>query len=330
MVSIIMPVYNVEKYIAKSVQSVLDQTFVDFELLVINDGTKDASIDVLKKFNDQRIKVFHKKNGGLSDARNYGMERAKGEYIYFMDSDDWVEPNILEVCLNKMTLYHSDFLIFGYFLDKEDTNGKVRSSVVKKHFEIEYSRERVDLKIDRNTLNLMGYAWNKFYKASFLKSNKLKFEKGVSLVEDILFNTQVYNLSKNILFIEEPLYHYIDRPTVSLIKTFHKNSFELKIKKANAVLNFLELWKIDDSQKKNIMSDLILNSVRYCAHNLFSFKNDLNLIEKYKYLKMMVNDDKVQEYVSSYKPTSISDKVIKRVIEIRNSVLLYCLYKIKK
>lgn len=330
MVSIIMPVYNVEKYIEKSIQSVLIQTVKSFELLIINDGSKDESIKIAENFNDKRIKIFHKQNGGLSDARNYGIERARGEYIYFIDSDDWIEPNLLEVCLKKITEYNSNFLVFGYLLDKESTEGKLLSSIVKKNVEIEYKKEKRNLKVDSNTLNLLGYAWNKFYKTAFLKANKIKFEKGVSLVEDILFNTQVYTLSNRIIFIDNSLYHYIDRPSTSLIKTFHKNSFELNLKKGKAVFNFLESWNASNNEKDRVMSDLILNGVRYCINNLFSFKNSLNEKEKLKYLKMMVNNIEVQKYVSFYQPDSLSSRVIKKMIERKSSFLLYCMCKIKK
>src|SRR5690606_12181953 len=103
-VSIILPCYNVEKHIAKSIQSVLAQTYADFELLVVIDGSPDNSKTIAEKYalNDNRIKVFEKPNGGLSDARNYGLERAKGEWITFVDSDDWIGENYFQILENDI------------------------------------------------------------------------------------------------------------------------------------------------------------------------------------------------------------------------------------
>jgi len=127
-VSIILPVYNVEKYIAKSIQSVLNQTYQDFELLVIIDGSPDNSKQIAESFKDDRITIYEKPNGGLSDARNYGLERAKGEFVYFMDSDDWIEPNLLKDTVCVFEKNEIDFVVFGYFLDNEDLKGNLIST----------------------------------------------------------------------------------------------------------------------------------------------------------------------------------------------------------
>ena len=121
LISIILPVYNVENYIEKAVLSVLKQTYVNFELLIINDGTKDNSIKRIEKYtSDSRLKIFHKENGGLSDARNFGLERAQGDYVYFMDSDDFIESDLLALCIDKIEKENVPVVVFGYFLDTED------------------------------------------------------------------------------------------------------------------------------------------------------------------------------------------------------------------
>lgn len=330
LVSIILPVYNVEKYIAKSIHSVLNQTYTNFELLVINDGTQDSSIEVVEQFKDSRIQVFHKENGGLSDARNYGLERANGEYIYFMDSDDWIEPNLLEVCISAVEKYKTDFIIFGYYLDGENLNGNIISTAKIAHNEIVYNKEIRNLCFEDNTLGLLGYAWNKFYKFSFLNENKLKFEKGISLVEDILFNAKVYELSSEIVFVNHTLYHYIDRPVTTLIKKFHKDSFKLKIKKSSALKTFLTAWEIEETKRNIILSESIVSGIRYCVNNLFSFKNELSTKDKIAYLKMMLNHKETKNYIQFYQPKSVNDKLYKKLI-INEAVLpLYLLCKLKK
>ena len=330
LVSIILPVYNVEKYIAKSIRSVLNQTYTNFELLVINDGTLDNSIGVVEQFKDSRIQIFHKENGGLSDARNYGLERAKGEYVYFMDSDDWIEPNLLEVCISAIEKYKTDFIIFGYHLDRESIEGELLSTKEMIHNEVVFDRNRKNLTFENNTLGLMGYAWNKLYKTTFLKKNELLFEKGISLVEDILFNAKVYELSTQIVFIKGALYHYIDRPVATLIKTFHKDSFKLKVRKNLALKKFLTSWKINEVKKNKILAESIVLGIRYCVNNLFSFKNKLSIKDKLAYLKMMLNHKETKNYIQFYQPKSFNDKLYKKLIVNKAAITLFTLCKLKK
>jgi glycosyltransferase involved in cell wall biosynthesis len=325
-----MPVYNVEKYIAKSIQSVLNQSYTYFELIIVDDGSPDSSIEIAKSFKDSRIKILTKTNGGLSDARNFGMGYAQGEYLYFIDSDDWIDANLLEVCVEALTLNKIDFVIFGYHLDNENEAGNFVSSESKTHSEKCYSQNEKNLDINSNTLSLMGYAWNKMYKTSFIKENNLQFEKGVSLVEDILFNAKVYEASDKILFIDKALYHYINRPATSLIKTFHKNSFELYLKKNFALHSFLNAWQMPKAQLNCVLASGIINGIRYCVNNMFAYKNDLSFWDKIKYLKMMLNHPETQKYVYFYEVKSGNDKLYKKLIQYKATFALYVLCKIKK
>ena len=112
--SVIVPVYNVEKYISKCLKSVKAQTLTDFECLIIDDGTKDNSIEKAIEVigDDERFKIYHKVNGGLSDARNYGIDKATGEYLFFLDSDDYIDDTLLEDTYNMAKKYDSDIVCF--------------------------------------------------------------------------------------------------------------------------------------------------------------------------------------------------------------------------
>lgn len=325
-----MPVYNVEKYIAKSIQSVLNQTYPDFELLVIIDGSPDNSKQIAEKFNDSRITIFEKPNGGLSDARNYGLERAKGEFVYFLDSDDWIEPNLLEATIGVFEKKEIDFVIFGYFLDDEDIEGNLISTKEVSKNAIQFVKDKNDLDLDENALNILGYAWNKLYRVNFLKDNNIIFDKGVSLVEDILFNSKVYKASNTLTFIDKKLYHYINRPSESLIKTFHKNSFELYLEKSRSIESFLDSWKVSNDKKNIISSSVIVSGIRYCVNNLFAYKNNLNEVQKREYIKMMLHHQETKKVINFYDAVSMSDKLYKKIISNKAVFLLYLLCKIKK
>ncbi len=325
LISIIMPVYNVEKYIKKAISSILCQTYGNFELLIINDGTKDNSVAIAEDYKniDDRIQIFHKSNGGLSDARNYGLSKAKGDYIYFVDSDDWIEPNLLEVALKFIKEQNAELILFGYFLDSENYNGELLSSnIITVDQPVVFLRDQHNLVITRKTLGLMGYAWNKFYSTSFLNSNKLKFEKGVSLVEDILFNTRAFALVNKIAILDKPLYHYLNRQVPSLIKKFHINSFDLHLKKLAALDYFLGQWGIDNERKNKVLSQSLVSGIRYAIYSVFAFENDLNYWQKYRYIKAILNHEKSVKYVRHYQPSTVSDSFYKILINRKLSMLI--------
>ena len=116
-VSVVINMYNSEKYLRKCIDSVLAQTFTDFELILVNDGSKDHSLDICKEYaeKDKRIRIVDKENGGLADARNAGLDAAKGKYLEFIDADDWIEPDLLEKCVTKLHETDADIVIFDIY-----------------------------------------------------------------------------------------------------------------------------------------------------------------------------------------------------------------------
>ncbi|AWM13058.1 hypothetical protein DI487_03705 [Flavobacterium sediminis] len=328
-ISVIMPVYNVERYIEKAVTSVLKQTFIDFELLLINDGTKDNSVAQTERFvADTRVQWHHKENGGLSDARNFGLQKAQGEYIYFMDSDDWIEPDLLEVALQHIRQY--DVLVFGYQLDTENGNGEMIQTEEVTTEDTILEKGKQQTAFTEKQLGLLGYAWNKLYKHQFLKDNQLFFPKGISLVEDILFNAQVLAKTDAIVFCNQALYHYINRPVTTLIKTFHANSFALYLQKDEALNQFLSVWNFSVNDKKTVLANSLMLGLRYCANNLFAFKNNLSEREKFNYLKMMLHNNRMQELIVYYQPQTVTDKLYKNIVLHKRVVFLFALCKMLK
>ena len=193
LISVIVPCYNVEKYLKKCVESIVDQSYQNLEIILVDDGATDgtpALCDELAK-TDKRIKVLHKANGGLSDARNAGFTIAKGKYISFFDSDDWVEPDIIKTAYDKITADNSDLVVWGYSADFVDDNECVLNSRKCAVSGVcETGSNNNDVLIQNDTLGICGYAWNKLYKVDIIRNNNLLFEKGISLVEDILFNSK--------------------------------------------------------------------------------------------------------------------------------------------
>lgn len=315
-ISVILPVYNVEQYIAKSIESVLQQTYTNFELIVVIDGSKDNSEAIAREFAkaDSRIKVYTKPNGGLSDARNYGMRVATGEYIYFLDSDDWIESNLLEENLNLLLKNDSDFIVFGFYQDNVNNKEQLISQI--KHIPTADNWiNGADIQVTPYMLNILGYAWNKLYKKEYLDKHSIFFVKGVSLVEDILFNAKVYQESNTIVFNQKAYVHYIQRPVVTLTKQFHKQSFEWVKLKHIVLSSFINAWSF--TNKNEILANNLIGGLRYCVLNLFKFKNQFNYRQKVIYIGKMVNDPELIRYVKFYQPTTANDKIYYQLIKYR-------------
>lgn len=204
-VSVIVPVYNVEKDVQRCIDSILSQRCQDFELILVNDGATDNSgkicIDASKK--DERIRYFEKKNGGLASARNYGLERAVGEYICFVDSDDLIDRNCLSFCIEKAEKTDCDVVICGYYME----NGKSLSPITAKEG-IYCGDEIFDALTELKAKNLIDPAWNKLYKHSFLKQNGMLFPEG-EIYEDTDFNLRLLRHKPKIAVFGECFYHYV-------------------------------------------------------------------------------------------------------------------------
>ena len=196
--SIIVPIYNISKYIHQCVNSVLMQNYYDFELILVNDGSTDDSENECLKFHDSRIKYFKKENGGLSDARNFGIEKSTGDYILFLDGDDYYDCSFLEEINRLLNKKNVDVLVI---------NSK---KIFENHQSINHTKKEV-FKDDLLKLNIYkACARDKVIKRSFLQKNKLFFKKGV-LSEDILWCGQILFFNPEIDYYQKPIYCYRQR-----------------------------------------------------------------------------------------------------------------------
>lgn len=223
-ISVIVPVYNVEKYIRKCIESIINQTFKDIEIIIVNDGTKDNSIKIAEEYlSDKRIKIVNKENGGVSSARNYGLEAAKGEYIFFMDADDYIEENMLEI-LYKDSNSNDIVICNNYDHYEESKTYKIRK------------KNNCIKGVEEQGIYFWGYVgleiWNKLYKREFLLENNILYSEKI-IHSDVFFNIKTLFLAHKVKYIDKPLYHYISsRPgSITKQKTLEKtiNAFKVII-----------------------------------------------------------------------------------------------------
>ncbi|MBR4072637.1 MAG: glycosyltransferase family 2 protein [Clostridia bacterium] len=236
-VSIVMPVYGVEKYLPKSLNSVIEQSFTDFELLLIDDCSPDKSGEICDRFalKDNRIKVFHlEKNGGVSNARNFGKDKAEGKYLLFLDSDDYVEGNLLEQAVSSMEKNPADVAVFGLVEEYYDKNGRLykEKPIALDNKALKSADEVRNELINLEKSTLYGYPWNKLFNLESLRESKAEFPI-MAFNEDIIFNINFFSFAKSMNILNITPYRYAKRSgstTGKFIPTYYKDIM-LKIEK---------------------------------------------------------------------------------------------------
>ena len=226
-ISVVVPVYNVEKYVETCIQSILDQTYTDFELILVDDGATDTSGTICDNFaaKDNRIIVIHKKNGGLSDARNTGIQQASGKYLIFVDSDDFIEKNTLQDTFLLAEQHQADVVVFGYYADVLNKNGAIQShkNSGKDNIladPISIAKQVVFLK--RNFV--FDSSCNKLYLTDVIKKNNIWMPKG-EIFEDTAFNTALLPHINKMIITSNCYYHYMQRNANRITNTYNPNKY---------------------------------------------------------------------------------------------------------
>lgn len=198
-VSVIVPIYNVEKYLEKCINSLLSQTLEDIQIILVNDGSKDNSGNIAKEYeknNKDRVIYVEKENGGLSDARNYGLKYATGDFVAFLDSDDYIEKNAYEEMYNKAIEENADYVECDFIWEFPN---KIR---VDKQYPYKNKKEMLSF--------VRVVAWNKLIKSQLITDNNLEFPKGLRY-EDVEFTYKLIPFVNKFAYVDKPFIHYVQR-----------------------------------------------------------------------------------------------------------------------
>lgn len=318
LLSIIIPIYNVEKYLEVCIKSVLNQIAnFKYEVLLINDGSRDNSDEICKKIEKENINVkyYYKQNGGLSDARNYGLKLAKGKYVYFLDSDDLVSENFFEKISSKI---QDDFDIIFFDAEEIDENGeKIAGSFYVhrglKENKIMDGKSSIELQLKENK-EFQTAVWLGIYNLKFLIKNNMFFEKGL-LHEDEMWTPKVILNSNKNIYINEKLYLYRKRENSIMTTKVNRNkNVKAMIYIFNTLYDYYD-FKIEDNEFRKIIKDNL--SKRYLhaisKWNFSKYKREKNRIDKKNIFR-----------------NSHAIKNILRAIILKINVNLYCLITKKK
>ena len=285
-VSIVIPVYNCGMLIERCVKSILNQTFKDFELIIVNDGSKDDTAQKCDKLaaQDSRIRVFHNKNKGVSNARNTGMNNAKGRYIQFVDADDYIKPEMTEMLVDAMEREEADLVICGY---TKFQDGKMKK-IANGNYIYDLKNDSASHFFDLYNNWLINMPWNKLYKKSLIKK---KFNESMNLGEDLIFNLDYMLGVDKIAVMDYCGYEYLFVNGTSLAGTFNVNKLEtskfLHKRVTDFALNYLKA-------KNNEVKDCaFLQEVRFCISNLM--RTNYTKAEKMRYIQIWCSDAMVKE-----------------------------------
>lgn len=321
-ISIIMPVYKVEEYVGKAIESILAQTFTDWEFLIVDDGTPDKSGEICDEYakKDSRITVFHTENGGAPAARNYAIERAKGKYFYFMDSDDWAEPEMLSDMYALAERDNAQLVVAGFFIDTYYTDNEYRTdnllveSAVYKN--AEEFRQNAHKLFDKN---LLYTPWNKLYRTDYIMENNIRYSK--TLWDDFPFNLDVIRSIERVTVTDKQYYHFIRKRAESETAAYRPNMYEKREEEHGWMEDLYKKWGIDSAEAKEFVARRYIERFIGCVENLTNPKCTLKTKEKRAEVKKMLKSPRVKWALKTAKPRSTYMKIMLIPIKMNNVTL---------
>ena len=313
MISVIVPVYNSEKYLHRCIDGILAQNYTDFDLLLIDDGSTDNSGNICDEYEirDGRIRVFHQENGGVSSARNLGLDNARGKYVMFVDSDDYMLPNMCELMISTLETKNADLVICG----TTETGGGFWRPQEDRDYSIKEFKENF---IHLLHTELLSPPWNKIYKRDRIGNRR--FHEDISFGEDLLFNIQYINTCENISFIKaSPFYHEKENEN-SLVVRFNRKR----------LLDIEKVWvTVDDfSENEKGLYCKYLRDLTVYARQLFKTEQ-YSWVEKKRILQEWHSVSRLRKLnLSSYKINYV-DWVLLLLLKLKQWKLANIIVNIK-
>lgn len=314
-ISIIIPVYNGEKYIARCIDSIFAQTFSDFELLVINDGSTDNTLEVLRKYNDRRLKVVNKINGGVSSARNKGIELAEGRYIMFCDSDDFVHPQWCECMLLNIKKHPDSYVnclfdkVYQDSVSDELFNSDEMVAESTDYFEV-YKK------------GMSGRVYNTIYKTDLLRNNSILSDLNIPIGEDVIFNSKYMEFCNNTVLVNKVLYHYF-RHAESATSKYNSNRLKYDIDTFYCRIPYIEEIHIPE------YCDMWLYMLLNLFDNIHDKRNKMSWIKRMNYNQRIFRS---KEFAYCLKNASGKNegKKLMKLLKTKNYYLYWIITKLKK
>jgi len=330
-ISVIVPVHNSEKYIERCIESILNQKFRDLELILVNDGSTDNSFNIIEKYasKNKMIKVINKEKGGVSSARNAGIDAASGDYIGFVDADDWIHPDMYESMYEKIKETRSEICICNFVA--EYPNQKLNLAIDEnKKVLSEDDKNRIILNmiapndLSKNSYTVMGSACRLLVKRELIQDNNIKFPLGIPLMEDLIFCINAFIRCRQIAIEEGFYYHYF----LDSAYSYREDLYEIH-KKVYRILERIvrdnNLYDMVEPILKTLYVNMCLTSVYTEARSM----NRKKLRDKLAFIKRICRDKKLKQILDNLpvKDLKLKRKLILFALKHELGICLYAYYK---
>ena len=321
--SVIIPVYNVEKYIKRCVKSILSQRYNDLEIILIDNGSTDRSGSICDIYANEyaNISVYHIENHGVGSARNFGLSKARGEFIYFVDSDDYLVGNLFAEFEDKF-VPDLDLLVFSYYNSFEEDLTEKQRTEKSLPFKGNYDKDGF-IKIFKELFlsDMLYTVWNKIYRREFLLENNFSFEQ-YELGEDVRFNLDVYREVNKIYLSQDSYYVYVTGRKGSAMSGYNPKRLQYQLQELKLVDSLLKDWHIDSSNLDNTVKARILMS------NIYNIsKQKLPVTNKVKLVKEICKNKDMADFIRN--DSSLLNPLIKMLLKCRIYIILIYLKKMQ-
>ena len=309
-ISVIVPAFNAERYIDKCVYYLINQTYKDLEFIFVNDGSKDRTQEVIEKYIalDNRIKIINKENGGLSSARNAGLKVVSGDYVFFLDSDDWLDYDYFENCVKQLYLHPVDILFTPYI--REYKNVTMKNKLFEKDKIIFSGSEDVKDKLllrlfgpsedsikSPTTLNNLNTAWGKLYKWELVENLRFEDRNKVGTAEDLWFNIHSFYNASSAYYYGKKFVHYNKANTCSLVSTYHPEMFEITQNLYRMMHSFIEEMKLGKKYVSALENRVVLESFSQVLSLEYS---DLTYSKKRAECKRIISNSQFEKCIRKF------------------------------
>ncbi len=328
-VSVVIPVYNTEKYLGKCLDSIINQTYNNLEIIVINDGSSDNSINILKKYqhNDNRIIVIDRENKGPIYSRLEGIQKSTGKYVIFVDSDDWLDLETIQKNLQISEMYNADVVRFNMI--REQVEEGIKTEIEGPYKEEKYiSREQFEKYLYPVILN--SYSCNaicgQLIKKEVIKNVKVQ-NNNIKMGDDLLTNLEIYNNINSIVFTKNYFYHYrktedsiTTTTNIKKIKSNIKDTYEVYSK----LYNIIKVWNVDTKENRDLISKRIVNEMVTVLNSVFV--SGMQKQEKIEIIKYAREQIKKEVQIEKFKLNRLNRLFVEKQY---NAIVIYSTIKIK-
>jgi len=327
MISIIVPIYNVEKYLKKCVDSILNQTYKNLEVILVDDGSPDGCPEICDAFalQDKRVKVIHKKNGGLMSARQAGLRAAAGEYIGFVDGDDWIEPDMYMSFYDSVIKYSPDIVVSEFIFDFESEKVKSSQNLSKPFFTKQEMINEIYpsmlFKPPYYNFGIYPCCWSKLYKKELLEKCLFKVTPEIKIGEDTAFTYPCLIQANSLAYVDKYSYHYMNNPD-SMTGSYDSNMEKTILIPYNILK---QAFSENDYNFSSALNYYLFYLIEFIIRNEASSENKKAKKEIKKTLKFFICNKEIAESMKNIKFSAfpLRKKIILALILLKNTELLY-------